>query len=141
MRKLEALETTEPVPVNQISPNQFLTPGCTYCQVINHVFEECPIFHAQQICPELMNAASARLNNNLITHIYYIILYYIPYLSCNKSAKFLILNVYFAEEIMRRKRIKSNKYQLNSDLTRSIWLEEDDPKSSWLNLTFSESGG
>ena len=34
---------------------------------------------------------------------------------------------------MGRKRIKSNKYQLNSDLTRSIWLEEVDPKSSWLN--------
>ena len=34
---------------------------------------------------------------------------------------------------MGRKRIKSNKYQLNSDLTRSIWLEEDDPKSSWLS--------
>ena len=34
----------------------------------------------------------------VIAHIYCIILYYIPYLSCNKSAKFLILNVYFAED-------------------------------------------
>ena len=42
---------------------------------------------------------------------------------------------------MERKRIKSNKYQLNSDLTRFISLEEDDPKSSWLNLVFGESGG
>ena len=39
---------------------------------------------------------------------------------------------------MGRKRIKSNKYQLISDLTRSIWLEEDDPKSSWLNSVFGE---
>ena len=35
--------------------------------------------------------------------------------------------------IMGRKRIKSNQYQLNLDLTRSIWLKEDDPKSNWLN--------
>jgi len=43
--------------------------------------------------------------------------------------------------ITRRKRIKSNKYQLNTDLTRSIWLEEDDPKFSWLNSVFGELGG
>ena len=42
---------------------------------------------------------------------------------------------------MGRKWIKSNKYQLNSDLTRSIWLEEDDPKSSWLNSVIGESSG
>ena len=42
---------------------------------------------------------------------------------------------------MGRKKIKSNKYQLNSDLTRFIWLEEDDPKSSWLNSVFGELGG
>ena len=40
---------------------------------------------------------------------------------------------------MGRKRIKSNKYQLKSNLTRSIWLEEDDPKSNWLNSDFGES--
>ena len=40
---------------------------------------------------------------------------------------------------MGRKRIKSNKYQLNLDLTRSIWLVEDDPKSSWLNTVFDEN--
>ena len=42
---------------------------------------------------------------------------------------------------MKRKRIKSNKYQLNSDLTRFIWLEEDDPKFNWLNSVFGELGG
>ena len=31
---------------------------------------------------------------------------------------------------MKRKRIKLNKYQLKSDLTGSIWLAEDDPRSS-----------
>ena len=40
---------------------------------------------------------------------------------------------------MGRKRIKSNIYQLKSDLTRSIWLEDDDLKSSCLNSDFDES--
>ena len=44
VRRLEALETKEPSPVNQVSPNQFPTPGCTYCQAMNHVFEECLCF-------------------------------------------------------------------------------------------------
>ena len=62
------------------------------------------------------------------------------HLSCNKSANFFVLNVYFAEDNHGGKRIKSNRYQLNSDLTRSIWLEEeDDPKFSWLNSDFGES--
>ena len=46
-RRLEALKTKEPSPVNQVSPNQFPTPGCTYCQAMNHMFEECPVFQAQ----------------------------------------------------------------------------------------------
>ena len=46
-RRLEALETREPSPVNQVGPNQFPTPGCTYCQSTKHVFEECPVFQAQ----------------------------------------------------------------------------------------------
>ena len=50
-RRLEALETKEPSPVNQVSPNQFSTPGCTYCQAMNHVFEERPVFQAQQQYP------------------------------------------------------------------------------------------
>ena len=79
--------------------------------------------------------------NSVIAHIYCIIPYYITHLSCNKSAKFLVLNVYFAEDNHEEKEDKSNKYQLNSDLTRSIWLEEDDPKSDWLNLVFGELDG
>ena len=46
-RRLEVLETKEPSPVNQVSPNQFSTPGCIYCQAMNHVFEEFPVFQAQ----------------------------------------------------------------------------------------------
>ena len=46
-RRLEALKTKEPSPVNQVSPNQFSTPGCTYCQAMNHVFEKCLMFQAQ----------------------------------------------------------------------------------------------
>jgi len=46
MRRLEALETKEPVSVKHVSPNQFLNLGCTYCQSMNYVFEECPVFNA-----------------------------------------------------------------------------------------------
>ena len=35
-----------------------------YCQAINHVFEECPIFNAQQMYPEPMNAAFSRPQND-----------------------------------------------------------------------------
>jgi len=47
-RRLKVLEAKKPVSVNQVSLNQFLTPGSTYCQVMNHVFEECTVFQAQQ---------------------------------------------------------------------------------------------
>ena len=40
---------------------------------------------------------------------------------------------------MERKRIKSNKYQLKSDLTGFIWIAEDDPRSSQLKSDFDES--
>ena len=63
-RRLKALETKEPSPVNQVSPNPFSTPGCTYCQAMNHVFEECPVFQVQQHFSKLMNAAFSRPNNN-----------------------------------------------------------------------------
>jgi len=46
MRRMEAFETNEPVQVNQVSPNQFSTLGCTYHQAMNYVFEEIPIFNA-----------------------------------------------------------------------------------------------
>jgi len=56
-RRLELLETKEPSLVNKVSPNQFSTLGCTYCQGMNHVFEECPVFQAQQHFSEPMNVA------------------------------------------------------------------------------------
>ena len=46
MRRLDALETKEPVQVNQVSLTQSTFAGYTYCQVMNHVFEECLIFLA-----------------------------------------------------------------------------------------------
>jgi len=70
MRRLEALETKEPVPVNQVSPTQTLTLGCTYYQGMNYVFEECPIFLAHQILPEHMNVAFSRPNNNPYLQMY-----------------------------------------------------------------------
>ena len=70
MRRLEALETKEPVPVNQVSPSQFSTPGCTYCQAMNYVFEECLVFNAQQMYPEPMNAAFLRPHNTSYTQTY-----------------------------------------------------------------------
>ena len=63
-RRLDALKTKEQSPIKQVSPNQFPTPGCTYCQVMNHVFEKCPVFQAQQQYHEPMNAAFSRPNNN-----------------------------------------------------------------------------
>jgi len=62
MRRLEALETKEPVSVNQVSPTP--STGCTYCQAMNHVFEECPVCLTHQILPEHMNAAFTRPANN-----------------------------------------------------------------------------
>ena len=47
-RRVEVLKTKEPSPVNQVSPNQFPTPSCTYYQAMNYVFEESPVFRAQQ---------------------------------------------------------------------------------------------
>jgi len=52
MWKLEAIELRNPVSLNQVSLT--LPAGCTYCQVINHMFEECPVFIAHQILPEHM---------------------------------------------------------------------------------------
>ena len=46
-RRLDVLEPNEPSPVNQVSPIQILTLGCTYRKAMNHVFEECPVFQAK----------------------------------------------------------------------------------------------
>jgi len=63
-RRLKLLETKESVPVNQVSPNPISNSGCTYCQAMNYVLEECPVFHAQQMLLEPMNAAFLRPHNN-----------------------------------------------------------------------------
>ena len=42
----------------------------------------------------------------------------------------------FQKIIMKRKKIKLNKYQLKSDLTGPIWLAEDDPRYSKLKIRF-----
>jgi len=43
MRRLEVLETKDLISINQFSPTP--SAGCTYCQGMNHVFEECPRVH------------------------------------------------------------------------------------------------
>ena len=47
IRRLEAIETKNPISVNQVSLIPFA--GCTYYQTMNHVFEECPAFMAHQM--------------------------------------------------------------------------------------------
>ena len=67
MRRLEALETKDPVSVNQVN----LTPsGCTYCQHMNYVFEECPMFMTHQMLAQHMNVTFLRPTNNLYSHTY-----------------------------------------------------------------------
>jgi len=68
MRRLDTLETKEPVSVNQVSPTP--SAGCTYCQVMDHVFEEYPVFITHQTLPEHMNAAFTRLANNPYSSTY-----------------------------------------------------------------------
>ena len=52
MQRPEAIELTNPVSVNQVSPTS--PTGCTYCQAM--MFKECPVFMANQMLPEHMNA-------------------------------------------------------------------------------------
>ena len=56
---------------------------------------------------ERSRTISDEVDRLLIAHIYCIILYYIPHLSCNKSAKFLVLNVYFTEDNHGKKEDKN----------------------------------
>ena len=70
MRKIEALETKEPAKVNQINPPPIHKPGCSYCQVPNHVFEECPVFQTHQVLPEHVNSAYSRPQNNSYSQTY-----------------------------------------------------------------------
>ena len=70
MRRIEAPETKEPANINQINPPPIHNPGCLYCQAPNHVFEECPVFHAQQVPPEHLNAAYSRPSHNPYSQTY-----------------------------------------------------------------------
>ena len=69
-QRLEALKTKDPASVNQVSPKQSTFAGCTYCQTMNHVFEECLVFLAHQTLSESMNAAFARPTNNPYSQTY-----------------------------------------------------------------------
>jgi len=52
-QRLEALKTKDPILVNQVRPIQFISAGCTYCQVINYVFEEYHVSLLIKYCPNL----------------------------------------------------------------------------------------
>jgi len=69
MRRLKDLETKEPVPVNQVSSTQSTSAGCTYCQVMNHVFKECHVFLAHQMLLEHMNEAVFLAHQMLLEHM------------------------------------------------------------------------
>ena len=62
--RLEALETKDTAPVNQINPRQIHTLDCTYCQALKHIFEEYHVIQAHQMLPENMNATYSRPHNN-----------------------------------------------------------------------------
>jgi len=75
----------------------------------------------------------------MIIHVFCILFITLQHLSCNKSVNFC-LKCLFTEDNHTGKEDKiKKKYQLKSDLTRSIWLVEDDLKSSCLNSNFGES--
>jgi len=70
MRRLELLEAKEPNSVNQVNPTQVINLGCTYCHALTHLFKECPVYQAQQIFSENMNAAYAGPNYNPYSKTY-----------------------------------------------------------------------
>jgi len=70
MRRLELLEVREPNSVNQVNPTQMTSLGCTYCHALTHLFEECPVYQAQQMFPDSMNAAYTRPNYNPYSKTY-----------------------------------------------------------------------
>jgi len=70
MRKLELLEAREHNKMNQINPPQMSSPGCTYCHALTHIFEECPVYQAQQMLPDNMNISFTRQNYNPYSKTY-----------------------------------------------------------------------
>ena len=67
---MQRLEAKESVSVSKVSPTLPPMVGCTYCQAMNHVFEECPVLLAHQMLPEHMNAAFTKLTNNSYSQTY-----------------------------------------------------------------------
>ena len=67
--RLELLEAKEQM-INEVNPPQMSNPGCTYCHALNHIFEECPDYLAQQMLSDNMNVAFARPNNNPYSKTY-----------------------------------------------------------------------
>jgi len=70
MMRLELLEVREPNSVNQVNPTLVISPDCTYCHALTHLFEEYPVHQAQHIFPENMNAAYTRPNYNPYSKTY-----------------------------------------------------------------------
>ena len=67
---LELLEAREQNSVKQINPSQMPNLGCTYCHVLTHIFEECPVYQAQQMLPDGMNASFIIPNFNPYSKTY-----------------------------------------------------------------------
>ena len=68
MRRLEVIELRNSVSVNQVCPTSLA--GCTYCQAIIHVLEECLVFMTHQMLSEHTNATFSRPTNNLYSQTY-----------------------------------------------------------------------
>ena len=69
MKRIELLESREPSAVNQVNPSPVVNPGCSYCHDINHLFEECPVYHSQMY-QENTNAAYTRPHHNSYSNTY-----------------------------------------------------------------------
>ena len=70
MRRLEFLKVREQNMVNQINPPQMPNPSCTYYHALTQIFEECPVYQAQQMLPDGMNASFTRSNSNPYSKTY-----------------------------------------------------------------------
>jgi len=70
MMTLELLDAREPNSVNQVNPTFVISMDCTYCHALTHLFEEYPVYQAQHIFPENMNAAYTKPNYNSYSKIY-----------------------------------------------------------------------
>ena len=69
-RRLELLDAREQNSVNQTNPPQMTNLSCTYYHALTHIFEECPVYLAQQMLPDGMNRAFTRPNFNPYSKTY-----------------------------------------------------------------------